>query len=247
MSFSAWMWDRKELRLLYTLRADERRQCYNYGMSRRKKRRRRIWLLSLSAVLFLCLFLWHDYQAETKKKAWELMLVNSTHPIASDYEPALVALDNGEKVDERMYPYLQEMFDDARSEGIELYVRSGYRSYDEQKALYDSQVQAYLDQGYNEEEAEQQTLAYTAAPGTSEHETGLAVDINTADDNISGDTAQWLNENACDIGFIQRYASDKTDITGVLNEPWHYRYVGKKAAEVMTEKNLCLEEYLNEM
>ena len=58
---------------------------------------------------------------------------------------------------------------------------------------------------------------------------------------------QWLNENAWKYGFVQRYASDKTDITGVLNEPWHYRYVGKKAAEVMTEKNLCLEEYLNEM
>lgn len=215
---------------------------------RRKIRKKAVLLICLIAAV-LCgvlVYVQKSRKQDPYDENWQLILVNSTHPIDADYDPPLLTLDNGEQVDERMYPYLQDMFDAARAQGIELYVRSGYRSYEEQKELYESQYQSYLDQGYGEEEAEEMTLAYTAAPGCSEHETGLAVDINTENDNISEETAQWLNENAWQYGFIRRYADDKADLTGVSNEPWHYRYVGKDAAQYMYENNLCLEEYLDQ-
>jgi D-alanyl-D-alanine carboxypeptidase len=217
----------------------------------RKKRRRKIGkgmvfllvLLLTGTVLFMEQN--HRTSLPESSDGWELMLVNQDHPLASSYVPSLLTLDNGEQVDERIYPALQHMFDDARSQGIELYVRSGYRSFEDQKALYDSTVQSYLDQGMSEEEAEAETEQYTAAPGTSEHQTGLAVDINTVNDNITSDTALWLEANAPSYGFVKRYADDKADITGINNEPWHYRYVGTEAAQYMTEHNLCLEEYVS--
>ena len=84
-----------------------------------------------------------------------------------------------------------------------------------------------------------------ALPGTSEHELGLAVDINADNVNSTGqEVYDWLLQNAWRYGFIQRYPADKTDITGISNEPWHYRYVGLEAAEEITQQGICLEEYL---
>ena len=86
---------------------------------------------------------------------------------------------------------------------------------------------------------------YVAIPDTSEHQLGLSVDINADTDKCSSEKVyQWLDENAYKYGFVKRYPEDKTDIKGISNEPWHYRYVGTTVAKIMKEENLCLEEYL---
>lgn len=176
---------------------------------------------------------------------WNLILVNKNHKIPYNYSPELIELSNGEKVDARIYPDLQKMFDDARAAGLQLFVRDGYRTGDEQKAIMNDKIAAYETEGYSKKEAKALAKTYVAEPGTSEHELGLSVDINAESSGTSQDAVyEWLDENAYKYGFIKRYPADKTDITGIDNEPWHYRYVGYEAAKEMKEQNLCLEEYL---
>lgn len=176
---------------------------------------------------------------------WNLILVNKNHKIPYNYSPELIELSNGEKVDARIYPDLQKMFDDARAAGLQLFVRDGYRTGDEQKAIMNDKIAAYETEGYSKKEAKALAKIYVAEPGTSEHELGLSVDINAESSGASQDAVyEWLDENAYKYGFIKRYPADKTDITGIDNEPWHYRYVGYEAAKEMKEQNLCLEEYL---
>ena len=176
---------------------------------------------------------------------WNLILVNKNHKIPYNYSPELIELSNGEKVDPRIYPDLQKMFDDARAAGLQLFVRDGYRTGDEQKAIMNDKIAAYETEGYSKKEAKALAKTYVAEPGTSEHELGLSVDINAESSGASQDAVyEWLDENAYKYGFIKRYPADKTDITGIDNEPWHYRYVGYEAAKEMKEQNLCLEEYL---
>ena len=176
---------------------------------------------------------------------WNLILVNKNHKIPYNYSPELIELSNGEKVDARIYPDLQKMFDDARAAGLQLFVRDGYRTGDEQKAIMNDKIAAYETEGYSKKEAKALAKTYVAEPGTSEHELGLSVDIKAESSGASQDAVyEWLDENAYKYGFIKRYPADKTDITGIDNEPWHYRYVGYEAAIEMKEQNLCLEEYL---
>ncbi|SEP74303.1 LD-carboxypeptidase LdcB, LAS superfamily [Lachnospiraceae bacterium NE2001] len=177
---------------------------------------------------------------------WNLILVNTDNPVPDDYTVSLTDLSNGKQVDTRIYPALQKMFDDARDSGIDLFVREGYRTREDQQSIMDSRIQQYQDSGYSLEEAEALAKQYVAIPGTSEHELGISVDIN-ANSNVSSDEVvySWLNENAYKYGFIKRYPEDKIDITGINNEPWHYRFVGQKAAAEMRDLNYCLEEYLD--
>lgn len=109
----------------------------------------------------------------------------------------------------------------------------------------DEKILAYEAEGYSPEDAVAKAEAWVAIPGTSEHQLGISVDIN-ADINYCSDQTvyDWLGENAHKFGFINRYPSDKTDITGVINEPWHYRYLGVTAAEEIKKQGVCLEEYL---
>ena len=176
---------------------------------------------------------------------WNLILVNDDYCVPSDYEVELTELSNGEKVDSRIYPQLQQMFDDARAAGLELFVREGYRTTQDQKDIMDERIHQYLDEGYSRSEAKKFAEEYVAEPGTSEHELGIAVDINADTSKCSSDAVYtWLENNAYKYGFIKRYPEDKTEITGVNNEPWHYRYVGVDVAREMQEKGLCLEEYI---
>ena len=176
---------------------------------------------------------------------WKLILVNREYSIPKDYPIELKQLSNGTKVDKRIYPELQKMFDDARASGLSLFVRAGYRTQEEQQAIMDEKIQAYEAEGYSKRIATKRAKKYVAIPGTSEHQLGLSVDINAEKENTPSEQVyEWLKENSYKYGFVKRYPSDKTDITGISNEPWHYRYVGKKAAKVMKEENLCLEEYL---
>jgi len=178
---------------------------------------------------------------------WYLILVNRDHPIPENYDITLTLLSNGRQVDSRIYPELQQMFDDCRAAGYQLFVREGYRTRADQQLLMDEKIQAYRNEGYGPEEAERLAKQWVAVPGTSEHELGIAVDIN-ADTSVSSSDAVygWLEQNSYLYGFIHRYPADKTEITGISNEPWHFRYVGKEAAQTIHEKGLCLEEYLEQ-
>ncbi len=185
------------------------------------------------------------------KDDWEKILVNRNHPVPNDWEPQLVYLNNGEQIDERILPYLQEMFDDMREEGLSPVVSSGYRSSETQAQLMQNRIDELMNQGMTKEEAEEEARNWIAIPGTSEHQLGLAVDIIADDSNDSYDDNEldfqvyyWLAENAHKYGFILRYPEGKTDITGVSYEPWHYRYVGKEPAEEIYKSGKTMEEYL---
>lgn len=175
---------------------------------------------------------------------WNLMLVNSRYRIPDDYSVELIRLSNGEQVDSRIYPDLQEMFDDARGDGYSLFVRAGYRSEEDQEDLMEDKIEAYRQEGYSQREAEHEAEKWVAKPGTSEHELGLAVDINAEGQTDGNRLYQWLAEHSWKYGFILRYPAEKEEITGIDYEPWHFRYVGKQAAKEMYEQDLCLEEYV---
>lgn len=189
---------------------------------------------------------WHMSKKEaTLKNGWELIVVNSEYLVPDDYELKLLRLSNGEQIDERIYPSLQRMFDDMRAKGIYPTVVSGYRSYEEQSNILEEKYLAYRSEGYNKSRAKELALEWVALPGTSEHQLGIAVDINPDYSVSKGEGVyDWLRDNAHNYGFIKRYPENKSHITGINNEPWHYRYVGEKAAKEIYEQGLCLEEYI---
>ena len=161
-----------------------------------------------------------------------------------DYSVELTELSNGQKVNSRIYPYLQEMFDAARAEGVYPVVREGYRTEEEQQEILDDKIQTYINQGYSQSRAERTAKEWVALPGTSEHQLGIAVDINADKSMCSNEEVYaWLAENAYKYGFILRYPPEKQEITGTSYEQWHYRYVGEEAALEIYERGICLEEY----
>ena len=185
-------------------------------------------------------------QQATLDNGWELILVNDNYCVPEDFEVNLLMLSNGEQIDERIYPDLQKMFDDMRALGHKPRVVSGYRSKAEQENILETKCQEYINQGYTRIIAMEKALEWVAEPGTSEHQLGVAVDINP-DYTVSKGVGfyEWLQSNAHKYGFVVRYPADKVDITGISNERWHYRYVGKEVAKIMHEENLCLEEYID--
>lgn len=183
----------------------------------------------------------HIYNSDS----WELTLVNADNPVPDSWKSEYVELSNGEKVDERIYPDLQKMFDDMRAQGVYPIVREGYRSRQRQEELLEAKTQEYEKEGYSHSNALKAAKETVAEPGTSEHELGLSVDINAADGYKNEDVYKWLEKNAYKYGFIMRYPSNKQSVTGIEYEPWHYRYVGKDAAKDMYESGACLEEYLS--
>lgn len=182
---------------------------------------------------------------------WYLRLVNSTHPLPEGWEPDLSIIDaeTGEKFDSRAIGYLNAMLADMEAEGLRPLVCSGYRSYESQEEIFQSNVEEALSQGCAREEAEEQASLWVMPPGCSEHQSGLAADIVSEDNQRLDDTQentpeqQWLHANCQDYGFILRYPRDKTELTGVNYESWHYRYVGLAAAREMASQGLCLEEF----
>jgi len=184
-----------------------------------------------------------------------LILVNREHEVPKDYVPknlveVNVRFSPGTAIQQKMMQKtaaeaLEALFDQAQNEGIKLYGVSGYRSYDYQKMIYERKVNAV-----GKTEADK----YVAYPGQSEHHTGLAMDVIN-EEGVSelltanfGETkeGQWLEENAHKFGFIIRYPEGKEHITGYNYEPWHLRYVGKEAAQIIKSRGLVLEEYLEE-
>ncbi|MDO5095578.1 MAG: M15 family metallopeptidase [Peptostreptococcaceae bacterium] len=188
--------------------------------------------------------------SSTKKSDWNLVLVNPKNTLPEDFSVSLKELANGHVVDERVYPSLQKMMDDARAKGLKPLICSSYRTMEKQKKLYNNLVKKYQNEGFSEDDAKTEAAKWVAVPGTSEHQCGLAVDIVSADYQLLNkeqeNTAeqQWLMKNCYKYGFILRYPEDKVDITGIGYEPWHYRYVGEDAAKEIFEQKICLEEYL---
>ena len=190
----------------------------------------------------------HKNESVAKEATMEngkmLILINDESTVPEEYETKLITLSNGEEVDSDIYPDLQKMFDDMRAEGLYPAVVSGYRDGEEQEKIFENKYASFREQGYGRRQARELTEKWVAEPGTSEHETGLAVDINPDREKSGDEVYVWLSENAHRYGFVKRYPEDKTDITGIANEPWHYRYVGETAAREMKKKDMCLEEYI---
>ena len=181
---------------------------------------------------------------------WNLLLVNPWNPLPEDFTVELTQLGEGQAVDSQIYPELAAMLDDARAQGLSPVVCSSYRTQELQEALYADKIRRLVDQGYTQAEAEAEAGRWVAVPGTSEHQAGLAVDI-VAQSYPQLDEAQehtpeqqWLMANAHRYGFILRYPEEKSHLTGIGYEPWHYRYVGREAAEEIYARGICLEEYL---
>lgn len=193
-------------------------------------------------------------------ESWEMLLANPWHPIETYQPPQMGYLNmtlsetdiqtnynpNRCAVDLRIADQLFAFAQGCKDAGLPVYLSSGYRSYDEQSYLF----QRKIGQGYAEDVA----ATIVARPGTSEHQTGLACDITdyyreTKDSSLEQTpTYQWLRDNCADYGFVVRYPADKSgsadSVTGIIYEPWHFRYVGVEAAHYMTDNNLCLEEFL---
>lgn len=178
---------------------------------------------------------------------WELTLVNLQYRLSEDYKPTLQAAVEGSSVqlDARVAPFYAEMYAAAKADGCTLTPYSGYRTYARQQENFDRKVAYYVSQGLSEAEATAQTQTRILPAGASEHNMGFAMDIVSASaDFISTKEFSWLSAHAHEYGFILRYPENKTEITGVMYEPWHWRFVGKEAAAEMQKSGQCLEEYL---
>jgi len=203
-----------------------------------------------------------------------LVLVNKENAVGADYLPeGLVDIDTAYttggksiQLNETALKALIEMLDAMKEDGItNVSITSAYRTYEYQKKLFDGYIAAEsaAHPTWSDEKVREQVLTYSAAPGTSEHQTGLCVDLFTNEmeglynygeetpknpwDKGFAETAayEWLCENAHKYGFILRFPENKTDVTGYSYESWHYRYVGVDHATEIHEKDLTLEEYLD--
>ena len=173
---------------------------------------------------------------------WQFILANPEHEIG-EYKPELAAVENGHFVDTRMARALKDFMAAGRAAGLTMCVNSSYRDYDTQKYLYERKVSQC---GGDTAAA----ARIVAPPGTSEHQTGLCCDIadqfySVKDSSLENTaTYKWMYEHCGEFGFILRYPKDKEDVTQIMYEPWHFRYVGEEAAQFIMANGLCLEEFL---
>lgn len=186
-----------------------------------------------------------------KNEAKLLILVNPWNQISAELNPEFTIIEGTQMVDSRCAASLEDMLRACRAAGNSPLIVFSYRDWSQQEELYQNKVSELMAQGLDRETAEADAKSHAAAPGYSEHQLGLAVDIvdegYTALDEKQADTdaQQWLMENCWQYGFILRYPEGKSGITGVEYEPWHYRYVGRSAAEQIVELNITLEEYVD--
>ena len=181
---------------------------------------------------------------------WNMTLVNAENPMQEGYVPELAEVENGYSVDARIAEDLNAMLAAARDDGCQPQICSAYRSVEKQVQVFNDTVNSWINQGSSFWDAYQRTTQEVALPGTSEHGIGLAVDIVSNQyaelDAKQAETkeAQWLQEHCYEYGFILRYPPEKQSLTGIIYEPWHYRYVGREMAQKIKESGLTLEEYL---
>lgn len=184
-----------------------------------------------------------------------LILVNPWNKLPEDYLPELEEIPQADTedplyVDVRCAEALRQMIADCKDAGNYPYICSAYRSLEKQQFLYNNKIRRLVLEGTDPESAPDIAAMSVAKPNTSEHQLGLAVDIidffytNLDKGQEETSTQQWLMENCWQYGFILRYPNGSSDITGIIYEPWHYRYVGEEAAQEIHELGLTLEEYL---
>lgn len=180
---------------------------------------------------------------------WRLVLVNKQHPIPEDYSFNLGTIKGSLQCDERIIADLLSMLQAAKDDGIDLVICSPYRTLDRQEYLFNKKIKLYMNQGSSYMEAYKIASQAVTIPGASEHQIGLALDIYTESYKLLNegfgetDAGKWLAAHSCEYGFILRYPAGKEYITSIEYEPWHFRYVGKEAATIMTQEDICLEEF----
>ena len=173
-----------------------------------------------------------------------LILVNSNNSFPENVKLNLVSFQK-KQVADIIYNDLIDMYNSALDDNITLKINNAYRSKKEQTKMFNDKMQSYINDGYSKEKAYNQTILTVQKPGYSEHETGLAIDFSNEGHYDENEKMwEWLKNNAYKYGFILRYPYNKYEITKIDYEPWHYRYVGKKAAKEITNQNLTLEEYV---
>ncbi|API90276.1 hypothetical protein BKP56_06270 [Marinilactibacillus sp. 15R] len=186
---------------------------------------------------------------------WNLILVNNWNPLPDDFEPDLVEVEPDKQIDRRIVNAYENWTAAAESAGHNLYLASGYRSVERQQNNFDYRVDQYMQKGDSKEEAIKKTEEYIAIPKSSEHHTGLAVDLIderwiaegnefTPDYAAPDLQLKWLIDTMGDYGFILRYPEDKKEVTDINYESWHFRYVGEENARFIIDHNLALEEYI---
>ena len=183
---------------------------------------------------------------------WNLALVNFENALPETFVPeSLAEVDNGYETDSRIAEAAKRMIADAYAQNVRIIALSAFRDYEYQTELFENKVQRLQqEKGYSVDKAREEAKTVVAYPGTSEHQLGLALDLVDAghtklDESQENTKAyKWLYEHCDEYGFIVRYPNGKTDITGIIYEPWHFRYVGEEAAKVIMEEGLTLEEYL---
>lgn len=176
-------------------------------------------------------------------------IVNGDYALPEGYKPTLAEAvkGSGYYLDYRVAPYYQQMYDAAKADGITLTPVSGYRSYERQERNFENEISENMETGLDRKEATIKAATVIMVPGSSEHNAGLAMDICSLSESFENTKEfEWLSENAADYGFILRYPKDERsrNITKVIYEPWHYRYVGVEAAKEIKAKGITLEEYL---
>jgi D-alanyl-D-alanine carboxypeptidase len=194
-----------------------------------------------------------DYGTEVIANPYDLLaIVNKEHALPEDYIPSDLVVPDvrfpfteelpKKQLREIAADALEEMFEAADEDGMDLFAQSGYRSFERQEAIFAINA---------EEDGEDEANQYSARPGESEHQSGLAMDVTSPDVNYeltvdfrNTSEGEWVEENAAAYGFIIRYPEGKEDITGYQYEPWHLRYVGKNAAEKIMTEGITLEEYV---
>lgn len=196
-----------------------------------------------------------SHSEDTPKKDYgTLILVNPWNYIPEDYTLELETVQGKYKMDIKAAESARNLVAAAKEAGFNMQLCSAYRTVEKSAELYQRKVNQYIGYGYSEADAKVEAAKWVAPPGTSEHHTGLAMDLVSSDywnyysdlehDYEKFDSFKWMYEHCAEFGFILRYPKDKQDITGITYEPWHYRYVGVEAAKYIMENGLCLEEYL---
>lgn len=191
----------------------------------------------------------NEYEGSFEKDDWRLILINKQHPIPDDYSFSLGTLKGSMQCDERIIDELLLMMKEASDQGVSLVVCSPFRDLEKQESLFERKINTYMKRGYSYMDAYKISSQAVTVPGASEHQVGLAVDIisnnyTVLDEGFEDTEAgKWLKEHCQEYGFILRYPKDKEYITSIEYEPWHFRYVGKKAAEIIMKEGITLEEF----
>ena len=183
-----------------------------------------------------------------------MVLVNHTSKMPDDYTFDTKECGSATAVNKTLQAVacdaFLEMQKAAAADGVTVWMQSGYRSVKYQTSLYERKTKYYLDKGYDNATAKEKAAAVVNPPGYSEHNCGLAADLNSPehtglDEGFEKTAAfRWLCEHAGDYGFILRYPKDAEDKTEIIYEPWHWRYVGAENAAKINASGLCFEEYI---